>query len=93
MLHKRITQPSSEITWGPFRLGRFGIPVTVFSILYTCLGIFWSFWPVEREVTSSTMNWNVVVYVGAIALSLIFWLFWGRKVYKGPIIEVSIALH
>ncbi|KAI9702718.1 MAG: hypothetical protein M1820_006102 [Bogoriella megaspora] len=89
MLHKRLTTPESTIPWRPFRLGRFGVPVTVIAILYTMIGFFFSFWPYTPVVTPSNMNYTVVLFGGTILFSLFFWAFWGRKVYKGPIVEIQ----
>ncbi|KAL9097820.1 MAG: hypothetical protein Q9165_000146 [Trypethelium subeluteriae] len=89
MLHKRLTTAESAIPWGPFRLGPFGVPVTIVAILYTMIGFFFSFWPYTPAVTPSTMNYNIVLFGGTILFALFFWVLWGRKVYKGPIVEVQ----
>jgi amino acid transporter len=90
MLHKRLTLPDAKILWGPFKLGRAGVPITVLSIAYTVLGIFFSFWPASPTVTPNTMNWSIAVFGGTLIFCLFFWMIYGRHVYKGPIIEVSL---
>ena len=89
LLYKRLVTPSSEARYGPFSMGRFGIPIILLAIVYTIVGIFFSFWPPTRQVTAETMNWSIAVFGGVILFSLVFWMVYGRKVYKGPIIEVS----
>ena len=89
MLRKRLLEPDT-INWGPFRLGRAGIPITIFMIVYSAQGVFFSFWPVDRDVTAETMNWSSAVYGGTLLVSLVFWIANGRKVYKGPIVEVHL---
>ncbi|KAM0799120.1 amino acid/polyamine transporter I [Usnea florida] len=89
MLWKRLTTPASEIRWGPFKLGRLGVPITLISIAYSIVGWFFSFWPPTATVTVKTMNWSVTVYVGVLAASMIYWLIHARHVYTGPIIEVN----
>ena len=89
MLWKRLTTPASEIRWGPFKLGRLGVPITLISIAYSLVGWFFSFWPPTATVTVKTMNWSVTVYVGVLAASMIYWLIHARHVYTGPIIEVD----
>ena len=91
MLHKRLTTPASEIAWGPFQLGRFGLPINIAAIVYTVIGIFFSFFPASAEVTPLTMNWSVLVFGAAMIFSLVFWAVHGRKVYRGPVMEVSMA--
>ena len=90
MLHKRLTTPESEILWGPFRLGRAGVPVTVVAILYSILGIFFSCWPSYSKVNATTMNYSSLILGGALIISLVFWVAHGRKVYTGPVIEIDI---
>ncbi len=89
ILHKRLTVPNDQIIWGPFKLGRAGIPITILSIIYTVIGIFFSFWPSTVNPTAQTMNWSVAVFGAALIFSMIFWFVHGRKVYTGPIIEIS----
>jgi len=89
LLHKRLTTPHSQVRWGPFALGRLGVPINIVAILYTILGIFFSFWPPSPEVTAQTMNWSVAVYGGVLILSVVFWFAHGKKVYTGPIVEVQ----
>lgn len=89
MLHQRLTTPESEINWGPFRLRGFGVPVTILAILYSILGIFFSFWPAAVHPNETTMNYSVLLLGGVLIFSMIFWVLHGRKVYTGPIIEVG----
>lgn len=88
MLRKRLTTPDSDFRWGPFKLGRFGVPITIISIAYSMVGWFFSFWPPTAAVTVKTINWSVVVYVGVLGVSMIYWLLHARHVYTGPIIEI-----
>ena len=85
MLHKRLTTPESEIPWGPFRLRRAGVPLTVFSILFTLLGFFWSFWPISKSVTPATMNYNAAIYGAAFLFTLIYWFAYARNNFVGPV--------
>ena len=88
LLLKRLTVPTTSISWGPFRLGRLGIPINILSIIFSVIGIFFSLWPPTAEVTAQTMNWSVVVYGGFLIFGIVFWFLHGRKVYTGPIIEI-----
>lgn len=89
LLHKRLTTPPEEMFYGPFQLGRAGVPIIILSLAYSAIGIFFSFWPASSEVTAMTMNWSVVVFFGVLIFSLLFWVIYGRKVYTGPLLEVS----
>jgi len=89
MLHKRLTTADSDIHWGPFKLGRWGVPITLLSIAYSLLGFFFSFFPPTKEVTPVTMNWSSAVFGGVLLLSLVHWFFFARHVYTGPVVEVD----
>ncbi|KAF2648994.1 amino acid transporter-like protein [Lophiostoma macrostomum CBS 122681] len=93
MLHKRLTTPASEIPWGPFRLGRFGTPVTVVSLCYTIMAGFFTFWPGSVDVTTVTMNYSSLLFGASILLSMVFWIFYGRKIYVGPVWEFEGQFH
>lgn len=82
-LHKRLTNPS-DIRWGPFKLGRAGVPVNILAILWTIIGIFFSFWPTNADVTPQNMNWSSLVFGTALLISTAFWFLHSKKVYTGP---------
>ena len=77
---------------GSFRMGRMGTPVIIFSVIYSAQGMFLPFWPPDSTVTAESMNWPVVVYIGTMAVSMGFWMTHGRKVYKSPLVEVSVPV-
>ena len=89
MLRKRLTGEDKTLPWGPFRLGRAGIPITVIAMAYTVVGTFFSFWPYTPNVTAQNMNYSSLLYGAAVIFSLIFWVFYGRKVYTGPLYELN----
>lgn len=89
MLHKRLTTPASELPWGLFRLGRAGVPVTVIAIAFSVLVGFFSMWPPVVEPDTEEMNWCVLVFGASLLFSLGFWGFYGRKHYKGSVMEVE----
>jgi choline transport protein len=86
LLVKRITRPS-EISWGPFNLGKFGLPINVLAITWTIIGLFFSFWPADAKVTPDNMNWSVLVFGMTLLLSTAFWVLHSKKIYTGPVIE------
>ena len=90
MLYRRLRLPSSAIKWGPFKLGRAGVPVTVAAIVYTVVGLLFSFWPLVSHVGLTTFNWSSVVFSGILALAMLWWVIRARFVYKGPKTEIDI---
>ncbi|KAI0964960.1 amino acid transporter-like protein [Xylaria arbuscula] len=80
----------STLTWGPWRLrGSLGIANNAFACSYLLYIFFFSFWPSVREVTAATFNYSVLVFGAVLLFSLIYYVGWARKVYTGPIVEVS----
>ncbi|KAL9087692.1 MAG: hypothetical protein Q9159_003504 [Coniocarpon cinnabarinum] len=81
------------LRYGPFTLGRAAVPILLFSLAYSAVGAFFSFWPQAPNPDATTMNWAIVVVAGTVAGSLVYWLFWARKTYTGPVIEVSLDVN
>jgi choline transport protein len=88
MLYRRLTTPSEDIAWGPFRLGKAGVPLTIVALVYSFIGWFFSFWPPVAHVTVETFNWSLAVYFGVMFLAMGWWAISARKTYKGPKIEL-----
>ncbi|KAF1994868.1 amino acid transporter [Amniculicola lignicola CBS 123094] len=88
MLWRRLTTSSEDIAWGPFKLGRWGVPVTILALIYSFIGWFFSFWPPVAAVTVQTFNWSLVVYFGVLFLSMAYYVLRARKTYTGPKMEV-----
>ncbi|KJK65787.1 amino acid permease GABA permease [Aspergillus parasiticus SU-1] len=85
---RRITK-SPSLPPSRWSLGRFGMPVNILALVYASWAFFWSFWPVNREVTAETLNWAPVLFVGVMGTSgLLYWLV-ARKVYEGPVVKVE----
>jgi choline transport protein len=89
MLWRRLATPPGDIAWGPFRLGRLGVPITLLALLYSFIGWFFSFWPPTATVTVRTFNWSLVVYFGVMALSMTYYGVKARHTYTGPKIEIG----
>ena len=88
MLHKRLTTPSSELPWGPFRLGRAGVPVTVAAILYSVVVGFFSMWPNFADPDAEEMNYCSLIFGATLLFSMAFWGVYGRFHYTGPRLEI-----
>lgn len=89
MLNKRLTAPASDLPWGPFRLGRAGVPVTVVAIAYCVFGAFFSMWPTTVKPDAKSMNYCVLMFGAAMIFCLLFWLVYGRKHYTGPVLDIQ----
>ncbi|KAF2465154.1 putative GABA permease [Lindgomyces ingoldianus] len=93
MLWRRLTTPSANIAWGPFRLGKMGVPITIVALIYSFIGWIFSFWPPVAAVTIHTFNWSLVVYFGVVILSMAYYGLRARKTYTGPKVEIENVVH
>ncbi|EON66770.1 hypothetical protein W97_06018 [Coniosporium apollinis CBS 100218] len=68
-----------------FTLGRWGMPLNIFSVLFLCLVFVMSFFPITPYPTVVTMNWNILVYGCVVSFACIYFFFKGRHQYAGPV--------
>jgi hypothetical protein len=83
IMWRKINGP--PVTFGPSKLGRWGIPVNLFSLVYLLFVIIWMPFPSILPVTGKNMN-----YAGPILLFIIFaaiadWMISGRKRFQFPV--------
>ncbi|KAI1917416.1 hypothetical protein LOZ39_000408 [Ophidiomyces ophidiicola] len=74
-----------------FSLGKFGMPINIFSFFYMCFAIIFTFFPNQSNVTPMTMNWSILVWGVVIIFAVIQYILHGRKVYEGPVAYVEKA--
>lgn len=70
--------------------GIWGIAVNAWACLYLITMVFFSFWPTATPVTSSTMNYAVVITGAVVIISLMYYQVYAKRVYTGPVIEISV---
>ena len=57
LLKNRIRRPAS-VHYGPFKLGAWGVPLNIFSLIWIVVVMVFSFFPsVRTDLTAETMNW------------------------------------
>ncbi|KAI5295660.1 hypothetical protein KEM52_000652 [Ascosphaera acerosa] len=90
VLLRRIREPET-IKWGPFQMGRWGIPVNIWALCY-CIycGIF-NVFPQLMPVTAANMNYAGPVLGLIILLAMVDWVVRGRKNWQGPRVRVAIT--
>jgi choline transport protein len=73
------------IPYGPFRLGRFGLPINIFALVYAIfIAIFLPF-PPFVPVNSTTMNYGGPVMGFVIIFAILDWFVNGRKRFQVPV--------
>lgn len=87
LLLLRLRHPQG-ITWGPFRMGKWGAAVNVVSICYTVYAVIFLLFPPMADTTAVNMNWSSLVCGSTILFALVAWWSGGTKRYKGPLKEI-----
>ena len=77
------------IQYGPFRMGLLGLYINIIAIVYGVFICIFLPFPPERPLTKANMNYSSPVFVFVLLFSLGDWLVRGRKIFIGPIREVS----
>ncbi|KAH7175229.1 amino acid/polyamine transporter I [Dactylonectria macrodidyma] len=78
-----------SLVWGPWHIpGILGIINNGFGCLFIIFVWFFSFWPPATPVTPSTVNYAPLMTGGVVVISIIYYLLWAKKEYKGPRMEI-----
>lgn len=81
-----------QLAWGPWHLpGIFGVINNIYACIYIVFVLFWSFWPPLMPVTAQNMNYSVLMTFAVIAFSIVYYYIWGKKQYKGPLVERDVG--
>jgi choline transport protein len=70
--------------YGPFNLGRWGIPINLFAVLYGAYIIVFLSFPVAIPVTATSMNYAAPVWWAAFIFALGNWFLSASKKFKVP---------
>ena len=77
------------IEWGPWSLGKWGLPLNLLSIVFIIyISIFLPF-PSQMPVTAANMNYASLVLGSVVIFSVIDWFARGRKKWTGPSLQVD----
>ena len=76
-----------EVKMGPWSMGRWGIPVNMFSLVYLIYVIIWMPFPVMLPVTGSNMNYAGPVFLVIVIGALADWVVSGHKRFQVPIAQ------
>ncbi|KAK0109940.1 hypothetical protein ONS95_002607 [Cadophora gregata] len=72
-------------TYGPFKLGRWGLPINLFSLIYILYILRFVPFPVMLPVTATTMNYAGPMMGVIIVVALGDWVISGRKRFEVPV--------
>ncbi|KAK8908822.1 hypothetical protein QC760_003170 [Botrytis cinerea] len=86
LIWRRTQGPLPNRRWS---LGKYGMAINIGALMFLTPFWFFAFWPLTLPVTLENMNWSSVMFVGAFSVSLVYYYFKARHVYKGPMILVK----
>lgn len=89
MLWRRLCTPEI-LTYGPWKLGGFGVPVNIISLVYLGFTCIFMLFPSYQPVTPVNMNYASLIFGAVLIFSMVYWFWKGRKVYEGPVMEGSV---
>ncbi|KZZ88861.1 Amino acid/polyamine transporter I [Ascosphaera apis ARSEF 7405] len=90
VLLKRIREPGT-IEWGPFHMGRWGIPVNIWALCYSIYCAIFNVFPEIMPVTAANMNYAGPVLGFICVLAMIDWFVRGRRNWQGPRVRIAIT--
>lgn len=80
----------SAADYGPFKLGKVGgTIINTVAILWLILAMVFSTFPNFQPVTAQNMNYSTVVLAGWTLFGAVYYFFWARKAYSGPVFETE----
>jgi choline transport protein len=68
---------------GPF-VGPFA---NVVGLIYIVIALFFSFFPATSTVNAVSMNWSCLLFGATMIFTMVYYVVYGRHVYKWPIVE------
>lgn len=75
--------------YGPFKLGRWGIPINLWAIAFLTYCLIWTPFPTMYPVTAENMNYAGPITIAVILLALLDWFTSGKKRFKIPNQDVN----
>lgn len=88
VLWRRIYHPDT-LPPADFSLGKLGVPLNAFAVIYALWSFFWCFWPESTPVTAEGFNWSGPIFVSVLLIALIYFFLRARHRYIGPVMEVE----
>ena len=83
VLHYRLTHERINDEGGMWSLGRYGVAVNAFALLYSAwVGVFMIF-PNYLPVTAAYMNYALPINAFIWIVALVMWFVWGRRRWGG----------
>ncbi|KAI1914087.1 hypothetical protein LOZ12_002996 [Ophidiomyces ophidiicola] len=82
MVHARFFQKDT-LQFGEWNMGKLGLPVNIFAIIYTLYVIIWLPFPSLLPVTGENMNYSLPIFTASTLFALLFWYLRAKKHWRG----------
>jgi choline transport protein len=79
-----------SIAYGPWKLGKWGIPINIFALCWCIFFVAILPFPSEMPVTWQNMNYAGPIGLAVFAILTVDWLIRARHNFYGPRIEVEL---
>jgi choline transport protein len=83
MLRKRLV--GEPLLPSKFNLGRAGIAVNAIALVYLTLAIVMICFPEVPNPSLVDMNWSSLMFGGLVIFAMVYYYFYGRHKYDGPV--------
>jgi choline transport protein len=83
-----VSSDPSPIIFGPWTLGRCGMAINLYAIIFGIFVCIFVPFPTIVPVTAMNMNYSGPVFLGLCVLLTCDWLLRGKKRYTGPLKEL-----
>jgi choline transport protein len=90
ILHKRLRNDpvKDKLNWGPWYMGPIlGPIVNATGLIYIIIALFFSFFPSTSTVTAQSMNWSCLIFGATVIFSIIYYMVYGSRTYKWPVVD------
>lgn len=88
----RVQQTDEYVlVWGPWHVkGALGVANNLVACCYLAVIWVFGFFPSAIPVTLASMNWSSLVFGGTALFAVLYYMMWGGREYRGPLIEISL---
>jgi choline transport protein len=83
--YQRTVNGGKHLPPAPWSLGRYGSWINGIGFFYSIYVFFWCTWPGQAAPPASAINWGPVMFGGVFLLSMVYYVFWARHTYTGPV--------
>ncbi|RMZ86274.1 hypothetical protein DV736_g6499, partial [Chaetothyriales sp. CBS 134916] len=80
MLHARI---QGRVQFGDWRLGKLGIPINAYALIYTGYVMIFTVFPSSLPVEGDNMNYALPIFGFVFLVALGLWFVWGKRNWPG----------